>query len=95
MTVLDIAGWAMTAAPYIPAVVIPSTLAVAVYAAHRTAGAWRQRRAERAARRIDQHPLIRRYHDGPDALQELALLDEHLNQYADSIQPLYRTGEHQ
>ena len=65
MTVLDIADWAMTAAPYIPAVVIPSALIGAVYAAHRTVGAWRERRAERAeARRVQYEiDLIRRLGD--------------------------------
>jgi hypothetical protein len=48
MTVLDVADWAMTAAPYVPAVVIPSALAAAVYAAWHTTRAWRRRRAVRA-----------------------------------------------
>lgn len=51
MTVLDAFGWAMTAAPYVPAVVIPSLLIGAVYAAHHTTGAWREHRADRAQAR--------------------------------------------
>lgn len=95
MTVLDVAGWALTAAPYVPAAMVLGALVGAVYAAHHTTRAWRERRHLRAEARRDQHPLVRRYNDGPDALQELALLDHHLNQYADNIQPLYRTGEQQ
>jgi hypothetical protein len=95
MTVLDMAGWALTAAPYVPAAMVLGALIGAVYAAHLTTGTWRKRRAERAEARRNQHPLVRRYHDGPDALQELALLDHHLDQYAASIQPLYPTGEQQ
>lgn len=65
MTVLDVAGWAMTAAPYVPAVVGLGLLAAAVYAAHLTAGAWRERRARRAeARRVQYEvDLIRRLGD--------------------------------
>ncbi|MEV5944676.1 hypothetical protein [Streptomyces sp. NPDC051994] len=95
MTVLDVFGWAMAAAPYTPAFAVLGALTAAVYAAHHTTRAWRERRAEREARRIDQHPLVCRYHDGPDALQELALLDEHLTTYDQHIRALYRTGEHQ
>lgn len=51
MTVLDAFGWAMAAAPYIPAVVITSVLVGAVYAAHHTAGWIRERRALRAEAR--------------------------------------------
>ncbi|RCH70520.1 hypothetical protein DT019_03245 [Streptomyces sp. SDr-06] len=57
MTVLDVAGWAMDAAPYIPAVAITGVLAAAVYAAwHGT----RRIRQRRAARRIADHPLVTR-----------------------------------
>lgn len=51
MTVLDVAGWAMTAAPYVPGVVGLGVLTAAVYAAHLTTGAWHERRAKRAAAR--------------------------------------------
>jgi threonine/homoserine/homoserine lactone efflux protein len=55
MTVLDAFGWAMTAAPYIPAFAVLSVLTGAVYAAWHTARAWRRRRAERAeAARVAQ-----------------------------------------
>jgi hypothetical protein len=79
MTVLDVVGWAMAAAPYVPAVVITGVLAVAVYGARHTARCVRERRAERAARRISEHPLVRRYHDGPDDAGTLAQLDAELD----------------
>lgn len=65
MTVLDVADWAMTAAPYVPAAMILGALVGAVYAAHLTAGAWRERRAKRAeARRVQYEvDLIRRLGD--------------------------------
>lgn len=65
MTVLDVAGWAMTAAPYVPAAMVLGALVGAVYAAHLTTGAWRERRARRAAARRDQREAdaIRRLGD--------------------------------
>ncbi|MFE4867658.1 hypothetical protein [Streptomyces sp. NPDC056682] len=93
MTVLDVAGWAMDAAPYVPAFVIPSVLAGAVYAAWHGTRHLRQRRAERAAQRRVQHPLVRRYQTGPDPLQELALLDHHLDTYARGLDGLYERTE--
>jgi hypothetical protein len=105
MTVLDVAGWAMTAAPYVPAVVIPGLLVGAVYAAWHTTGAWRERRAKRAqARRTANRRdyletaairhLGQRLHTHPhDAID--GELDHHLDQYAASIQALYPTGEQQ
>jgi hypothetical protein len=105
MTVLDVAGWAMTAAPYVPAVVGLGVLTAAAYAAHLTTGAWRERRAKRAqARRTANRRdyletaairhLGQRLHTHPgDAID--GELDHHLDQYAASIQALYPTGEQQ
>ncbi|MFD9630129.1 hypothetical protein [Streptomyces violascens] len=93
MTVLDVAGWAMDAAPYVPAFVIPAVLVVGVYGASLFAGRIRERRALRAAQRIAQHPLVRRYQTGPDPLQELALLDHHLDTYARGLDGLYERTE--
>lgn len=100
MTVLDAFGWAMTAAPYVPAVVGLGVLTAAVYAAHHTTGTWRKRRAERTAGRRDliEAAAIRRLGDRLHTHPNDALdgeLDHHLDQYAATIQPLYPTGEHQ
>jgi hypothetical protein len=100
MTVLDMAGWAMAAAPYVPAAMVLGALIGAVYAAHLTTGTWRERRAERAASRRDliEAAAIRRLGDRLHTHPNDALdgeLDQHLDAYAATIQPLYQTGERQ
>jgi hypothetical protein len=73
MSLLDVFGWALDAAPYVPAAMVLGGLVGAVYAVWLSIRAAREHRAQRVAGRREQHPLVRRYHDQPDELtRELA-----------------------
>ncbi|MEV8523213.1 hypothetical protein AB0451_03495 [Streptomyces sp. NPDC052000] len=100
MSLLDAFGWAMDAAPYIPAAMVLGGLVGAVYAAWLSIRAAHEHRAQRAEARRDLietaaiHHLGNRLHTHPhDAID--GDLDHHLDAYDQRIRALYPTGEQQ